>query len=51
MKDNKRIVTISINEYLDDYMNDLFKNKSKYIEWLIHQDLTKSGLDTKNIIL
>jgi hypothetical protein len=31
--------TVSIDRNLDNIMNDKIKNKSKYIEWLIYQDL------------
>ena len=36
--------TISIDRNLDNAMNESISNKSKYIEWLIYQDLkSKSG--------
>lgn len=35
--------TISIDKNLDDAMNDIISNKSKYIEWLILQDMKKTG--------
>ena len=38
---------ISIDRNLDDMMNEKIKNKSKYIEWLIYQDLKK--LDDERI--
>ena len=31
--------TVSIDRNLDNIMNNKIKNKSKYIEWLIYQDL------------
>ena len=31
--------TVSIDRNLDNIMNYKIKNKSKYIEWLIYQDL------------
>ena len=31
--------TVSIDRNLDNIMNDKIRNKSKYIEWLIYQDL------------
>jgi hypothetical protein len=31
--------TVSIDRNLDNVMNDKIRNKSKYIEWLIYQDL------------
>lgn len=38
---------ISIDRNLDNIMNEKIKNKSKYIEWLIYQDLKK--LDDERI--
>ena len=40
--------TISINKELDDMMNEIISNKSKYIEWLIYNDL-KNNLKNDNI--
>jgi hypothetical protein len=42
---------ISIDRNLNNIMNDIIKNKSKYIEWLVYQDLKKSGLIKKYFIL
>lgn len=39
--------TISINKYLDDLMNELISNKSKYIEWLIYNDLKINSNDDR----
>ncbi len=50
-KKEKVIVSLSIDKKLDSYMNEMFGNKSKYIEWLIEQDLGKSGIDISKIIL
>jgi len=36
--------TISIDKKLDIVMENLMINKSKYIEWLIIQDMTKNDL-------
>lgn len=43
MKENhtKKVINISIDRKIDDKMNELFGNKSKYIEYLILQDLKK----------
>jgi hypothetical protein len=49
MKKAKR--NISIDRKLDNIMNDIIKNKSKYIEWLIYQDLKNSDLIKKDFIL
>jgi len=40
-KKEKVVVSISIDKKLCSYMDDLFSNKSKYIEWLIYEDLSK----------
>jgi hypothetical protein len=50
-KREKVVVSLSIEKKLNDYMDELFDNKSKYIEWLIYQDLDKSGVDVKKIII
>ena len=50
-KKEKVIVSISVDKKLDDYMEELFKNKSAYIEWLIEQDLLKSGVNLEKIII
>jgi hypothetical protein len=43
----KRNRAFSIDRNLDNIMNEQIKNKSKYIEWLIYQDLKK--LDDERI--
>lgn len=50
-KKEKVIVSISVDRKLNEYMVDLFDNKSKYIEWLIYQDLMKNGIDLEKIII
>ena len=32
-------------------MEEMFDNKSAYIEWIIEQDLLKSGIDLEKIII
>jgi hypothetical protein len=44
-------ISVSIDRKLDEYMEDLVSNKSKYIEWLIYQDLSKNDDEIKKIIL
>jgi len=44
-------ISLSIDPKLAGYMEELFDNKSKYIEWLIEQDLTKNEKDIEKIIL
>ena len=44
--------TVSIDRNLDNIMNEKIRNKSKYIEWLIYQDLKNINDDRiKKIIL
>ena len=44
--------TVSIDRNLDNLMNEKISNKSKYIEYLIYQDLIKLNDDRiKKIIL
>lgn len=50
-KKEKVIVSISIDKKLDCYMDEMFDNKSEYIEWLIYQDLLKNGIDLEKIII
>jgi hypothetical protein len=48
----KTKITISIDKNLNDIMEEIISNKSKYIEWLIYQDLLKTDNDNiKKIIL
>ena len=47
----KKITTIGINKKLYDILNESIKNKSKYIEWLIYNDLMKNNKDVKKIII
>jgi len=47
----KRITTIGINKKLYELLNNNIKNKSKYIEWLIYNDLLKNNKDLKKIII
>lgn len=55
MENNKTKVkvSISIDRKLDEIINEEFANKSKYIEWLIYQDLMKNSKNEKikNIII
>ena len=50
-KKEKVIVSLSIDKKIDDCMNEMFDNKSRYIEWLVEQDLLKNGIDLEKIIL
>lgn len=44
-------VSISIDKKLDRYIEEMFDNKSAYIEWLIEQDLLKNGVNLEKIII
>lgn len=50
-KKEKTNICISIDKKLNEMMDSEINNKSKYIEWLIYQDLKKSGLDLEKIII
>ena len=41
MRRTKTKISISIDKKLDEIINLEFSNKSKYIEWLIYQNLKK----------
>ena len=45
--DKKANKTISINKHLDNLMNEIISNKSKYIEWLIYNDLNEKYTDDR----
>lgn len=51
VKKEKVSVSISIDKKLDNYMEEMFDNKSEYIEWLIEQDLLKNGVNIEKIII
>jgi hypothetical protein len=51
VKKEKVSVSISIDKKLDDYMEEMFDNKSSYIEWLIEQDLLNNGVNIEKIII
>jgi len=44
-KKEKVNISISIDKKLYLYVDEMFSNKSKYLEWLIYEDLLK----TKNL--
>ena len=52
-KKTKTIISISVDKNMNDIINEKIINRSKYVEWLIYQDL-KSSMDEdkmKNIII
>ena len=43
-KDEKKVtIAICINPILDKKLSELYKNKSKQVEWLIYQHLLKNN--------
>jgi hypothetical protein len=50
---NKKTITITINQNIYNIIEQKFNNKSKYINWLIYQDLLKNTNDEelKNILI
>lgn len=50
-KKEKVNISVSIDRKLDEYMDELFSNKSKYIEWLIFQNLKDNNVDLEKIII
>jgi len=50
----KKVIPISIDTILNELMDEMFGNKSRYVEWLIQQDLLSKLPDNeklKNILL
>jgi len=43
----KTKITISIDKKLNDIMIEILSNKSKYVEWLVYQDMLKLSKDEK----
>jgi len=41
-------LSIAVDKKLGEYLTDNFDNKSKYIEYLIYQDLLINGIVQKN---
>jgi len=40
----KEILSVSIDRQLSDLIKENITNKSKYIEWLIYQDMKKNNV-------
>lgn len=47
MRITKKNISISIDKKIDDILNKEFSNKSKYIEYLIYQDMKKNSNNKK----
>ena len=48
-KKTKDTITISVDKNINDIMNKKMTNKSKYIEWLIYQDIKEHMFDDERI--
>lgn len=40
-------ITITIDKNINDVMSEDITNKSKYIEWLVYQDMMKKSTNEK----
>ena len=46
MKNKSKVVlSVSIDKQLSELIRENISNKSKYIEWLIYQDMKKNNVD------
>lgn len=50
-KKEKVTISLSIDKKLNNYVNELIENRSKYIEWLVYQELMKNNVELKGIIV
>lgn len=48
---DKKNISVSIDKKLNQYMKEDISNKSKYIEWLIYEDLKKNRIDLEKVII
>ena len=48
---SKKKRTISIDGNLDNKMMEIISNKSKYIEWLIYQDMINKNVENVGKII
>jgi metal-responsive CopG/Arc/MetJ family transcriptional regulator len=46
-KKTKDNITISVDKKLNNIIDDTIANRSKYVEWLIYQDLLKNSKDER----
>lgn len=52
MEKTKKSISITLDRKLHDLIESKFTNKSKYIEWLIYQDMKNNGVNgIENIII
>ena len=47
MKKSKINRTISLDRKLNNILDDTIINRSKYVEWLIYQDILKNSKDDR----
>ena len=50
-KKSKTTISISMDPKLTKIIKENFMNRSKYIEWLIYQDLKSKDKNVENIII
>jgi metal-responsive CopG/Arc/MetJ family transcriptional regulator len=46
-KKTKDNITISLDRTLNNIVDDIIANRSKYVEWLIYQDILKNSKDDR----
>jgi len=46
-KKTKDNITISLDRTLSNIVNDTIANRSKYVEWVIYQDILKNSKDNR----
>ena len=44
-KKTKKALAISIDRELSNLIDEIITNKSKYIEWLVYQDMKKNNVE------
>jgi len=47
----KESISVAINIELYDYLKENISNRSKYVEWLVYQDLKEKGLVRKDLYI
>jgi hypothetical protein len=50
-EDKKKKITMSINPLIYQKVTETHNNVSKYIEWLIYQDLRKNNIIQNDLML
>lgn len=44
-KKTKKVIPLSLDRNLSNLIKENITNKSKYVEWLIYQDLLKNNIE------